>query len=442
MTNLKKSKALPESIWLDQPLELIENGSVQADPALIEWSIYSDWSGSSVLLLNGMPPTISPGDAKQIAHLLFSGPVPADSGRMVKAAIKGGGHALPASSSAPLQSRSFTLQQVTIGRPEAAVDYFDFYIIGFHWLNQGKIDLDIDSCGVSIISTPEAESSNEHAHVFLKNHFSCILRISTGDTNKASKIRDSVVLGLSLVCGTQVSSTASVGIDARTEEHSTLTLSRVMRKPFHGVPLIEVEKIPTRLEAAAQKLLSLDRASLRLAKRVVSLFVESVNQSAVMEVRCLIACMTVEEFVHKLFGVTLPQSVKPTTAHKRALKQAASDVCKDLSVSDDLLGDACESFWKVAKSKLDLDVFACAQLLGADVTQAEATEFAGFRNALVHDRDPRSNKRVKFPLDEAGILESYRRVLLIMDKLIIGYFCSTKPDIDRGMLIKNSGLGS
>ncbi|ARB06995.1 hypothetical protein [Microcystis phage MACPNOA1] len=219
-----------------------------------------------------------------------------------------------------------------------------------------------------------------------------------------------------------------------------LTLVRVMGKPFHGVPLVDRERIPSLLHVAAQKIFSLDDESARFARRVVSLFVESVNQAAFIEVRCLIACMTVEEFVHKLFRAASPQSVKATAEHKRALKTAAAAVCEDLPVSDDVLDEACESFWKVAKSKTHLDIFSCAQSLGADISEADAIEFVGFRNALVHDRDPRSNRKVNLSFDKASILESYRRVLLIMDKLIIGYFCSAKPDVDRGMLIKNGGL--
>jgi hypothetical protein len=111
-----------------------------------------------------------------------------------------------------------------------------------------------------------------------------------------------------------------------------------------------------------------------------------------------------------------------------------------MALRGDALESACESFWKVAKSKLDLDIVACAKIFDIAIEAAEASDFVGLRNALVHERDPRKNKRADVSPDKAGILESYRRVLLVMDKLMAGYFCGTMPTIDRGELVKNGGL--
>jgi hypothetical protein len=430
--------SVPRVIGLHSPLDLVDLGFVEVGQRQLHWAIYSDWAGSQALLLGGIPEGLDPGEVLIFARMIFQDEVESQAGRRVRLILRGGGHKVIGEYPQKVEFRIFTLGQVVLANRSENADFFDFYLTGFHWMNEGRIDLLVDGCAAQIEALPEARRSNEHAHIFLSNMLTCVLRVFDADKKKACEVRDTVNLALQVVCGTQVASTAMVGVESETLTHSEVNFVRPMRRPFHPVPLVRQELIPICLENACRRMSSLGVEDLKMAKRVISLSVDAVNQSNFIEVRALIACMAVEELVTKLIRVKAKRNERIRSAQKKSFSQLVKTFFDGESLEKSRVDEACEAFWMVAKSRFDEDILACAKAVGSEISHQEALHFVGFRNALVHDRDPTKNKRLDSTASKLTVMEGYSRVLNVMDKMMLGYFCGVSPCFSRGEMIGRS----
>lgn len=412
---------------------LVDHGTATIAGASRRWAVYSDFAGCHLLVLDGFSACLTPDEMAFIDHQTLPESMDTHHGRTLKVASLMSTPFFPCMAEFKFGGIGYAIHKASIVQPGDFL-CFEFIICGANSIDSLDLHFELDGVACRLKTSEAGRIENQNSLSAMVATPCLSLVVNSSSWAISAKIKNSVVAGLSVVCGSYIFAGVTFGHAKASGDLPSIMLHRRAIKPLHPALLVQEDRISEALLRGAFAFFALKEEQSETASKAIGLYIEAANQSSALEARATCACLAVEEILKILPKASKKKRPKFNNEKKRLIEQLVRAGIPELKdVPKKTMAAAVDKLCMVIRSAVADDIADAAEYLSISISSSDADEFVKFRNDLVHRRTlHRESGRSPVGWNR------YLHIIDLMDKLFLAFFCNERPQTSRAARLGKS----